>query len=249
MAPCPSNSGPSTVVLSICEVPVLLGSVGSDDTLNTARTPRIDRSRDRFGRSKVRPIPPSNTVIAHWALSYSQTFAPAQPFVCFRVPQPDVGTTRGFSGSSSTTESRCLRTVPSALTWLRLSTPSPERPWIEPPKFRLATTSACRCCGATNCAAPLPSHRVPTHHSRLGAHIQPNPQVQSDLSLSVCLDPPDRSGPLSFTSRREFFGSTRVVLSVSRLHHRILIRSTCSRLRNSRPIPPITSTAGRLSRI
>ncbi|KAK4150210.1 hypothetical protein C8A00DRAFT_18221, partial [Chaetomidium leptoderma] len=46
----------------------------------------------------------------------------------------------------------------SALTWLRLSTLSPERPWTEPPKFRLATTSACICCGATNCAALLPSH-------------------------------------------------------------------------------------------
>ncbi|KAK4240336.1 hypothetical protein C8A03DRAFT_13344, partial [Achaetomium macrosporum] len=45
----------------------------------------------------------------------------------------------------------------SALTWLHLSTPSPERPGTEPPKSRLATTSACISCGATNCAAPLPS--------------------------------------------------------------------------------------------
>ncbi|AEO65480.1 uncharacterized protein THITE_2014610, partial [Thermothielavioides terrestris NRRL 8126] len=54
----------------------------------------------------------------------------------------------------------------SALTWLRLSTPSSEeRPVTEPPRFRLATTSACISCGATNRAAPLPSRRVPTHHS------------------------------------------------------------------------------------
>ncbi|CAP67910.1 uncharacterized protein PODANS_1_17850, partial [Podospora anserina S mat+] len=54
----------------------------------------------------------------------------------------------------------------SALTWLRSPTPSPERPWTEPPKFCPATTSACICCGATNCTAPLPFNRVPTHHSQ-----------------------------------------------------------------------------------
>ncbi|KAK4247418.1 hypothetical protein C7999DRAFT_14539, partial [Corynascus novoguineensis] len=70
----------------------------------------------------------------------------------------------------------------------RLSTPSPEGSWTEPPKFRLATTSACICCGATNCASPLPSHRVPTHHSsRLGAHPAQS-RVQSDLSLAAPLD-------------------------------------------------------------
>ncbi|KAK0660814.1 hypothetical protein QBC41DRAFT_202212, partial [Cercophora samala] len=53
----------------------------------------------------------------------------------------------------------------SALTWLRSPTPSPERPWTEPPKFCPATTSACICCGATNCTAPLRFNRVPTHHS------------------------------------------------------------------------------------
>ncbi|KAL2175427.1 uncharacterized protein P884DRAFT_164128, partial [Thermothelomyces heterothallicus CBS 202.75] len=59
---------------------------------------------------------------------------------------------------------RCFRTVRPALTWLHLPTPSLERPWTEPPKFCLAATSTCICCGATNCAALLPSHQVPTHH-------------------------------------------------------------------------------------
>ncbi|KAK3363097.1 hypothetical protein B0T25DRAFT_30228 [Lasiosphaeria hispida] len=42
----------------------------------------------------------------------------------------------------------------SALTWLRSSTPFPERPRTEPPNSCPATTSACICRGATNCAAP-----------------------------------------------------------------------------------------------
>jgi len=46
-----------------------------------------------------------------------------------------------------------------------------ERPATEPPNSRPATTSACICRGATNCAASLSLNRVPTHHSnRLGAH-------------------------------------------------------------------------------
>ncbi|KAK4131711.1 hypothetical protein BT67DRAFT_354657, partial [Trichocladium antarcticum] len=51
----------------------------------------------------------------------------------------------------------------SALTWLRLSTPSPRDLALSHPRF--TTTSACICCGATNCAAPLPFRRLPTHHS------------------------------------------------------------------------------------
>ncbi|KAK0656842.1 hypothetical protein B0T16DRAFT_290538, partial [Cercophora newfieldiana] len=51
------------------------------------------------------------------------------------------------------------------LTWVRPSTPFPERPWTEPPNPRPATTSACICRGATNCAAPWPPNPVPTHHS------------------------------------------------------------------------------------
>ena len=112
----------------------------------------------------------NHILVDHLGLVFSKQCACAT--VCLlSAPAPDLGATRGFSLSSFITRARCLRTLPSALTWLRLSTPSPDRPGTEPPKVRLATTSACICCGATNCAAPLPSRRVPTHHSnRLGAH-------------------------------------------------------------------------------
>ncbi|KAK0724003.1 hypothetical protein B0T21DRAFT_294019, partial [Apiosordaria backusii] len=68
-----------------------------------------------------------------------------------------------FPGSPS---QHLRKRPPFPFTWLRSPTPSPERPWTEPPKFCPATTSACISCGATNCTAPLPFNRVPTHHSQ-----------------------------------------------------------------------------------
>ncbi|KAK0751669.1 hypothetical protein B0T18DRAFT_294626, partial [Schizothecium vesticola] len=51
------------------------------------------------------------------------------------------------------------------LTWSPPSLPFLKRPATEPPNSRPATTSACICRGATNCAAPWSLNRVPTHHS------------------------------------------------------------------------------------